>query len=76
MGRCARDFPALLGYVVYSAFGRCVAVCCHEPGVGEHPDCHEDGADDEHGAPAPAVHVDESGDGHDDVDDVLDGGGD
>lgn len=76
MRGCAGDFPALLCYVVHSALGCCVAVGCHESGVGEHPDCHEDGADDEHGAATPAIHVNESGDGHDNVDDVLDGGGD
>jgi hypothetical protein len=49
---------------------------CHEAGVGEHPGCHENGTDDEHGTTTPAVHVDESRNCHEDVDNILNGGSD
>ena len=51
-----------------------VAVGDEDAAVGEEPGHHEGGADEEGGTTAPAVDVEEGGDGHDDVDDVLDGG--
>lgn len=51
-----------------------MTVRSHQTGVGKHPDGHEKRAVDEHGAPTPAIHVDERRDGHADVDDVLDAG--
>ena len=41
----------------------------------EHPGHHAEGAGEKRGATAELVDVDDGGDGHDDVDDVLDGGG-
>jgi hypothetical protein len=53
-----------------------MAIASHETSICEHPDRHKDGAKDKHWATAPAIHVDEGGNGHEDVDDILDGGGD
>lgn len=52
------------------------AVGGEDAGVGEEPGCHQSGADEEGWTTAPAVHEEEGGDGHQYVDDVLDGGGD
>lgn len=52
-----------------------MAVGGHETGVGEHPGGHEGGTDQERPTATPAVNEDERKDGHDDVDDILDGGG-
>jgi hypothetical protein len=52
-----------------------VAVASHETSIREHPDGHKDGAEDKHRATAPAIHIDECGNGHQDVDDILNGGG-
>ena len=51
------------------------AVGFEEAGVREHPGHHADGAEEESWAAAPAVDVEEGGNGHDDVDYVLDRGG-
>jgi hypothetical protein len=53
-----------------------VTVAAKQAGVGEEPDSHEGSADEEGGAAAPAIDVEERWDGHDNVDDILDGGGD
>lgn len=49
-----------------------MAVGFEETGVGEHPGHHAKGTEEEGGAPAPAVDVEEGGDGEEDVYDVLD----
>lgn len=74
VGGRAADFPRFFGDVVDATGRGGMAVAGHQAGVGKHPDGHEDGAKDEHGAAAPAVHEDEGGDRHDDVDHVLDTG--
>ena len=43
--------------------------------VGEHPGAHEDGTHQKSWSTTPAVHPDQGGDGGEDVDDVVDGGG-
>ena len=53
-----------------------VAVGFEETGICEHPGHHSDGAEEKGGAATPAVDVEEGRDGHNDVDYVLDGGGD
>lgn len=66
-----------LGFDAFeTARGSGVTVRGHETGVDVHPDHHEDGADHKGVAATPAVTPDEGGDGHDNVDDVLDTGGD
>ena len=52
-----------------------MTVAAKQAGVGEEPDSHESGADEEGGAAAPAVDVEECWNSHDDVDNILDGGG-
>jgi len=52
-----------------------MAVCRHDARIGVHPRSHEQGAGDEWAPSSPAVDVDERKDGHEDVDDVLYGGG-
>lgn len=42
---------------------------------GEQPGHHEEGADEQRGTAAEAVEVEDCGEGHGDVDDVLDGSG-
>lgn len=73
--RGARDLPTLLGRAV-RVFGRRRAVRRHQAGVGVHPGGHEEGADEEGPAAAPAVDEEEGWDGHDYVYYVLNGGGD
>jgi len=76
LGGGAGDGPRCFGGFAADAAGAgVVAVGFEDAGVGEEPGHHEGGADEEGGAAAPAVDVEEGGDGHDDVDDVLDGGG-
>ncbi len=66
----------MLSNVTETTWGRGLAVGGHEAGVGKHPRHHENGANDEHGSASPAVHEEQSGDGHENVDDVLDRAGD
>ncbi len=76
LGGGAGDGPRCFGGFAADAAGTgVVPVGFENAGVGEEPGHHEGGADEEGGATAPAVDVEEGGDGHDDVDDVLDGGG-
>lgn len=74
--RCTSDLPRLFGDATETAFRSWVAVSCHEPGVGEHPGHHKDGANNKHRAATPTVHEEKSRNGHQDVDDVLNGTGD
>lgn len=74
--RCAANLPRLLGNVTETTRRSGLTVGSHKTSVGEHPGHHEDGTDDEHRAATPTVHEEESGNGHQDVDDVLDGTGD
>lgn len=53
-----------------------MAVAAKQAGIGEEPDSHEGSADEEGGAAAPAIDVEERWDSHDDIDNILDGGGD
>ena len=76
LGRRARDGPGGLGRVVDALGAGVVAVGFQEPAVCEHPGHHAEGAEEEGRAAAPAVDEEEGGDGEDDVDDVLDAGGD
>lgn len=62
--------------------GGCVAlgleggsVGAHETTDEEEPESHEDGAEEENGTTTPAIDEEDGGDGHEDVEDVLDGGG-
>ena len=52
-----------------------MAVGFEETGICEHPGHHTEGPKEKGGAAAPAVDVEEGRDGHNDVDYVLDGGG-
>ena len=52
-----------------------MAVRFEETGICEHPGHHTNGAEEKGGAAAPAVDVEEGRDGHNNVDYVLDGGG-
>ena len=47
-----------------------------QPADEEEPEAHEERADEQHGATAPLVDVDDGGDGERDVEHVLDGVGD
>lgn len=75
-GRGTTNFPGLLGNIVETARWSLVAIGCHQTGVGKHPSGHEKGAYDERNAAAPAIDEDESKDGHEDVDDILNRRGD
>ena len=48
-----------------------VAETCLDAADEEHPEAHEKRADEEHGTTAPLVDVDDGGDGHDHVKDIL-----
>lgn len=50
-----------------------MAVNGHQSSVGVHPGCHEEGTGDEGNAASPAIDEDEGENGHEYVDDVLDG---
>ena len=50
-----------------------VAETCLDAADEEHPEAHEKRTDEEHGKTAPLVDVDDGGDGHDHVKDILDG---
>ena len=70
------DGPGGFGRVVDAVGAGVVAVGLEEATVGEHPGHHAQGAEEEGGAPAPAVDEEEGRDGEEDVDDVLDARGD
>jgi hypothetical protein len=72
----AADLPGFFRDATNATGWGCLAVAGHEACVGVHPDGHEGGADEERPASTPSVDEDEGKDGHEDVDDVLDGGGD
>lgn len=42
-------------------------------GVGEHPEGHEDGTDEQRRTTTPSVDPEQSRNGHEDIDNVLDG---
>ena len=70
------DLPGLLGDAADAAGRRGLAVGGQQTGVGEHPGHHEGCSDKKGHSAAPAVDIDESENGHEDVDDVLDARGD
>ena len=59
---------------VETAWRRWCAVNGEYAGIGEHPDCHEDSADQQSGTTSPTIDVEKGRNGHDHVDDVLNGG--
>lgn len=51
-----------------------LSISCQETSIGKHPNHHEQGTDKHSWATTPAVNPDQSRDGHDDIDDELNGG--
>ena len=74
LGRRTSDGPRCFGGVVHALRSGVVAVGFEEPGVGKHEGHHTEGTEEESGSTAPAVHVEQSGYSHDDVDNVLNRG--
>lgn len=72
LGGRARDLPGL-GLDTVDAAGDVVAVGSEDTGVGEEPGHHKSAANEEGRTAAPAIDPDQSGNGHGDVDNVLNG---
>ena len=70
------DLPGFFGDAANATGWGGFAVAGHEACISVHPDGHEGGADEERPAATPSVDEDEGENGHEDVDDVLDRGGD
>lgn len=68
----ALDGPGSSGVALGLELGSELA---HETTDEEEPKSHEDGADQEDGATTPTIDEENGRDGHEDVEDVLDGGG-
>ena len=76
LGSGTADLDTGLFNAVHTAWAGIGAVSGQNAGVGEKPDGHEGRTGEESGAATDAVDPDQSRDGHDHVDDVLNGRGD
>lgn len=74
LGGSARD-EHRLGQVSTDTVGLGNTVDSKKTGSSEHPQCHEHGSNEKSRAATPLVHPDKSRNGHEDVDDVGNGGG-
>ena len=74
--RGAADLPGFFWDAAHATGWGGFTVAGHETCVGVHLDGHEGGADEKRPAATPSVNEDEGEYGHEDIDDVLGGGGD
>lgn len=72
LGRGAGQTHGRLGNAIDTP-GDYDSMACHDAGIGVHEDHHEEETDQERGSTAIPVDEQQGGDGHDDVDDILDG---
>lgn len=74
LGRRAGDFPGLCGCSIETAWGSGMTVCGHQTSIGVQPGRHEGGTNKESGTATPAIQPQDSRDGHEHIDHILDTG--